>query len=126
MNKEGIGRPWRIGLNAHLLAGRPGYRRAGIHTYIAQLLNHLPVSAPDLEFFVFTNSKDEVSSRLANGTYTSRWPTSRRLFRIGWEQVSWPLTARREELDLIHAMAFVSPLFSPCPTVVIVYELSFI
>ena len=36
----------RVGLNAHLLSGRAGYRSAGIHSYISNLLRHLPMQAP--------------------------------------------------------------------------------
>jgi glycosyltransferase involved in cell wall biosynthesis len=33
---------------------------------------------------------------------------------------------RRDRVDLLHAMAFVSPLISPCPTVVTVLDLGFL
>jgi glycosyltransferase involved in cell wall biosynthesis len=54
----------------------------------------------------------------------SRWPTQRPPLRILWEQTVLPLAARR--FDLLHGLAFVAPLLAPCPTVVTVYDLSFI
>jgi len=114
-----------IGLNAHLLSGQQGYRRAGIHTYIAQQLNHLPSDVDDLNFVIFTNSQEELSSQLSSNSQSTRWPTGNRLFRIAWEQLSWPLAARRHKLDLLHGMAFVTPILAPCPTIVTVYDLSF-
>ncbi len=126
MTVEGLDRPWQIGLNAHLLSGQQGYRRAGIHTYIAQQLNHLPMSGNDFNFIVFTNSQDQLAPRLCSNSVSTRWPTGNRLFRIAWEQLSWPLAARVHKLDLLHGMAFVTPSIAPCPTVVTVYDLSFI
>jgi glycosyltransferase involved in cell wall biosynthesis len=46
--------------------------------------------------------------------------------RILWEQLAWPLLARKHRLDLLHSMAFVTPLVLPCPAVVTVYDLSFV
>jgi glycosyltransferase involved in cell wall biosynthesis len=126
MTVEGSDRLPHIGLNAHLLCGQQGYRRAGIHTYIAQQINHLPMIGSDLQFSVFTNFQDELDSRLSSNTISTRWPTGNRLVRIAWEQLSWPLAAQKRRLDLLHGMAFVTPVLSPCPTVVTVYDLSFI
>ena len=114
-----------IGLNAHLLSGQQGYRRAGIHTFIAQQLNHLPSDEDDLNFVIFTNSQEELSGARSFNSRSTRWPTGNRLFRIAWEQLSWPLAARRHKLDLLHGMAFVTPILAPCPTIVTVYDLSF-
>ncbi len=116
-------RPFRIAVNAHLLSSEAGYRRAGIHHYIAQVLNHLPQQA-DYEYLIFTRSKDALSARDDFTLQGSRWPTESRSVRILWEQLVWPWQARK--LDLMHSMAFVVPLWAPCPTVVTVYDLSFL
>ena len=125
MTVEVRGRSHLIGLNAHLLSGQRSYRRAGIHTYIAQQLNHLPLDEHDLKFVIYTNSKSELAASLADCSYSTRWPAKNRLFRIAWEQISWPIDARNRNLDLLHGMAFVTPVLAPCPTVVTVYDLSF-
>lgn len=57
---------------------------------------------------------------------TTRWPTEKRGVRILWEQVAWPLAAVRSGLDLLHSMAFVTPFWQPRPTMVTVYDLSFL
>jgi glycosyltransferase involved in cell wall biosynthesis len=113
-----------IGINAHLLSTEAGYRRAGIHQYIEQVLRHLP-AAGSLAYTVYTRQttgwgRDDwrlVSTRL---------PTAKRLARIAWEQVVWPALARRDRLALMHSMAFATPRLAPCPVVVTVYDLSFI
>ncbi len=56
----------------------------------------------------------------------SRLPTFRPVVRIFWEQVVQPLALKKEKVDLLHALAFVTPLLSPCPSVVTIYDLSFL
>lgn len=113
-----------IGINAHLLSGRSGYRRAGIHHYIAQLLKHLPV-AEEVRYVVYTQHAPEVT-RPDMRFVSSSLPTGRRALRILWEQLVWPVAALRARLDLLHSMAFVTPFLAPAPAVVTVYDLSFL
>ncbi len=115
----------KIGINAHLLSGQAGYRQAGIHTYISQLLNHLPVS-DDLTYHVFTQ---QGADQFLNGNLQvemSRLPTENPLVRIAWEQAAWWALAKRARVDVLHSMAFVTPLVAPLPKIVTVYDLSFI
>jgi glycosyltransferase involved in cell wall biosynthesis len=115
----------KIGINAHLLSGEAGYRQAGIHTYISQLLNHLP-STDDLHYHVFTQRGAEQFLQPHLQIEASRWPTRNPLVRIAWEQAAWLPLARRARVDLLHSMAFVTPFFAPIPKIVTVYDLSFI
>lgn len=108
-----------VGINAHLLYGEAGYRRAGIHQYIAQVLQHLP---PHFAYQFYTRHGLEQTEGV---TISSHLPTERRLVRILWEQLVWPWLAWRQQLDLLHGMAFVTPFFAPCPTIVTVFDLSF-
>ncbi len=112
-----------VGLNAHLLSGQAGYRRAGIHGYIANTLRHLPDADPGLRYTVFTGEGNPPDHpRLA--VRRSRLPASRPVTRILWEQAAQPW--QTGGLDLLHGMAFVSPALSRCPTVVTIYDLSFL
>lgn len=112
-----------IALNAHLLHGGASYRSAGIHQYLFNLLRHLPEAGPEFDFTVFTGAgRPELArARLEH----SRWPTQRPLLRILWEQLVQPLALARIRADLLHSLAFVSPLLNPAPAVVTVYDLSF-
>ncbi|MDT8304634.1 MAG: glycosyltransferase family 1 protein [Anaerolineae bacterium] len=113
-----------IGINAHLLSGEAGYRRAGIHHYIAQLLRFLP-AADGRRYTVHTRQRPLIDR--PDMTFAgTRWPTERRWARILWEQLAWPYAAWREQHNLVHSMAFVTPLLAPAPTVVTVYDLSFV
>jgi glycosyltransferase involved in cell wall biosynthesis len=126
-----------IGLNAHLLAGRAGYRSAGIHHYLAHLLRHLPEADPHLRYTLFVGPETDMTELSAPcpgaegrgadrgwRVNRSRWPTQHPPLRILWEQTALPLAARG--LDLLHGLAFVAPLLAPCPTLVTVYDLSFL
>ena len=114
----------KIGLNAHLLSGRDGYRSAGIHAYISQLLRHLPAAAPDdWRFEAMVGADCEMD--FAGVTLSrSRMDTRGPLRRILWEQTLQPSKLR--QYDLYHAMAFVAPLVLATPLVVTVYDLSFL
>ena len=115
----------RVGINAHLLSGEAGYRRAGIHQYIAQVLRHLPWEEGEPTYVVFTQQDNLFEDKPGITAVSSRLSTQNRLLRIFWEQVVWPWQAWRRGLKLLHSMAFVTPLLAPCPTVITVYDLSF-
>lgn len=119
-------RPCRVGLDAHLLSLTQTYRAAGINGYIFEVLNRLPAHAPGnppLEFVAFLR---EPAYRAPTDLRVerSRWDTANPWRRIAWEQSA--LAAASRELDLLHGMAFATPLAAACPTVVTVHDLSFL
>ncbi len=113
-----------IMLNAQLLSSQLGFRSAGIHGYIYNLLRHLPQVLPDSWHATAYVSKD--SPHQFDGLTLKRvaFNTQKPLNRILWEQAIQP--AHLFNTDLYHAMTFVSPLILPAPSVVTVYDLSFI
>ena len=117
-------KPIHIGLNAHLLSLAETYRGAGVNWYIHNLLTHLPRVDRDNRYTAFIGDGRFRGSGLA--LQLSRLPTSSPPIRIFWEQVVQPFALRKERVDLLHALAFVTPLLSPCPSVVTVYDLSFL
>ncbi len=117
------GSTWRVGVNAHLLSRQASYRSAGVHGYIFNLLRHLPAveEGSNLRYSVFVGEGQLHETGLLT-LVRSRWPTGRPVVRILWEQLALPWA----KLDLLHSAAFVSPLVPPAPTVVTVYDLSFV
>jgi glycosyltransferase involved in cell wall biosynthesis len=113
-----------IGLNAHLLSLAETYRGAGINWYIHNLLTHLPRVDHDNRYTAFIGDGGFTGPGLA--LKLSRLPTSRPVVRILWEQVAQPFALKKERVDLLHALAFVTPLISSCPSVVTIYDLSFL
>jgi glycosyltransferase involved in cell wall biosynthesis len=120
-------RPRRVGLNAHLLSLDRNYRGAGINGYICQLLRHLPAVGGDemplLQYRAYLHDAQfEASPGLS--VCRSRWDTGGPWRRIAWEQTR--LAANSRNLDLLHGLAFATPLACACPTVVTVHDLSFL
>jgi glycosyltransferase involved in cell wall biosynthesis len=114
-----------VALNAQLLCGRASYRSAGIHNYIDNLLKHLPAADPDFRYTVFVGEGEPQMSAGQAAIRRTRLPTIRPTVRIFWEQFVQPLELGRIRPDLLHSLAFVSPVAALCPAVVTVYDLSF-
>ena len=112
-----------VALNAQLLSGRASYRSAGIHQYIDNLLRCLPAADPDFRYTVFVGEgKPEMPGAIVRRTVL---PTHHPILRILWEQLWQPFVLQRVRPDLLHSLAFVSPVMASCPSVVTVYDLSF-
>ncbi len=113
-----------IGLNAHLLSGRAGYRSAGIHGYIYNTLAHLGAVVPE-SWRLTALAGTQTQAQFPNMALRhARFNTESPLRRIFWEQVIQP--GQLGEFDLYHALAFVAPVWLTVPMVVTVYDLSFI
>ncbi len=113
----------RVGFNAHLLSQQAGYRSAGIHGYIANLLRHLPAQAPaNWQFQALVGAASQASFAGVS-VKRSRFDTETPLRRIFWEQALQPFAIR--QYDIYHALAFVAPALLTAPMVVTVYDLSF-
>jgi glycosyltransferase involved in cell wall biosynthesis len=114
-----------VGLSAQLLSLGETYRSAGINRYIQNLLRALPDVAPGWQLTAFVGDpRFRPSPGLA--VHYARWPTANPWMRILWEQGAQPWVAWRERLDLLHALAYVTPVVVSCPTVVTVHDLSFV
>lgn len=113
----------KIGLNAQLLSHQDGYRTAGIHSYIHQLLSYLPHFAPTDWGFTAMVGRKNLTQFDDVALHRSYLDTDSPIKRILWEQVIQP--TKLGQFDLYHAMAFVAPMISRIPTVVTVYDLTF-
>jgi len=114
-----------IGLNAHLLSLAHTYRGAGIHWYIYNLLLNLALADQVNQYTVFLGDRRFPPN--SGLTLRTSWlPTTHPLVRIGWEQLVQPFVLWQEKIDLVHSLAFVTPLVSPCPSVITIYDLSFL
>lgn len=118
--------PWRprVALNAQLLRLEAGYRSAGISRYILNLLRNLANATPDFDLHAFT-TEPQASKELSGLTIRSTLlPTHHPIGRILWEQTQFPWQLLRN-FELLHSLAYVSPLFIRVPAIVTVYDLSF-
>jgi glycosyltransferase involved in cell wall biosynthesis len=113
-----------IGLNAHLLSSRAGYRTAGIHGYIYNMLAHLGNVAPEnWRFTAMVGSTNQARFPKIE-MRRSRLDTESPMRRIVWEQAIQPWGLG--DFDLYHALAFVAPVVLRVPMVVTIYDLSFL
>ncbi|MBI3537896.1 MAG: glycosyltransferase family 4 protein [Chloroflexi bacterium] len=115
----------RVGLNAQLLNLSGNYRSAGISWYIYYLLKQLETDQR-FAYTVFLNdpraSADFIKLQLAR----TRLPTRNPLVRILWEQLFLSRALARARVDLFHALAFAAPRVNSIPSIVTIYDLSFL
>ncbi len=118
-----------LALNAHLLDFGGTYRAAGISRYIAGLLRGLQQVDVVNGYIVYLDKTPLPAGLFHAGNFRaaqSRLATGRPLVRIAWEQVAQPVLLARSRPTLLHSMAYASPLLWNGPTVVTVYDLSFL
>ncbi|NLX10844.1 MAG: glycosyltransferase family 4 protein [Chloroflexi bacterium] len=115
-----------VGLSAYLLSGQSGYRSAGINGYIYHLIQALPDADPAFTYTLMTGSQAVIPPDDRLRVRRTPWAMGRPLRRIAWEQTMQPATIVRAGFDLLHALAFVTPVLAALPSVVTVYDLSFV
>lgn len=120
---ESQNQPIHVAINAHLMAGDPSYRSAGVHQYIYHLLLYLPQAGCRITAFLGATGQLSAPGVAAHST---RWPTHRPAARVLWEQLAQPQALKTVGADLAHAPVYVGPLVAPCHVVVTVHDLSFI
>ncbi|MBV9323636.1 MAG: glycosyltransferase family 4 protein [Chloroflexi bacterium] len=116
----------RIALNAQLLSFAGSYRNGGISRVIYHTLAELGRDPRGHAYEVFvpeapqTNGWGSLNFRVS-GKHTQS-PTR----RILWEQTSFARQLRQLKPDLVHGMAYAVPVGWSGPSVVTVYDLSFL
>ena len=118
-----------VAINAQLLSFAPSYRSGGISRYIYHLLKELArlESAHTITAVVPDLPPDQAHwQRAGLRLRRSLWPTRRPVMRILWEQFAQPLALKRANVDVVHATGYVAPLLWRGPSVVTVYDLSFL
>jgi glycosyltransferase involved in cell wall biosynthesis len=119
----------QLALNAHLLNFGETYRAAGISRYIAGLLRGLQQVDAVNGYTVYVGKTPLPAGLFHAGNFRvshSRFPTHHPLARIAWEQIAQPFLLSARRPDLLHSLAFVSPLLWTGASVVTVYDLSFL
>ena len=114
-----------IALNGHLLSGKSSYRSAGIHGYLYNTLIRLPDAAPEMDFTVMVGRGRSLEG-LRMGKQVSVLSTEHPIVRIIWEQLLAPLALARLRPALLHGMAFTTPVLWRGPTVVTIFDMSFV
>lgn len=117
--------PKHVAINGHLLSGKATYRSAGIHGYMLNTLRCLADVEPSWRYSLYTGPESvQPDPRLQ--LYRSQIATHNPLIRIVWEQLAAPFVMANGRPDLLHGMAFSLPLAWFGPSVVTIYDMSFI
>lgn len=116
----------RIGLNLlYLIPGMVG----GTETYAAGLLQGLVTIAHDDEFFIFVN-REASDWPLPTAPNLTRvicpMAASNRAERYYFEQTQLPRILRQYQIDLIHSLGYVGPVFCSCPSVLTIPDLNYV
>ena len=118
----------RIGINAHKLYTSQNYHNAGISRYVQRLIWHLARADTAHHFVLSTNEQLRRWEGLEGPRLTlhsTRWPTTRPVVRVLWEQLVQPWASWSQRLDLLHCPLNVIPLVGSLPCILTVHDLSF-
>ena len=111
----------RIGINLlYLLPGLVG----GTETYAKCLLDALALVDDQNQYVVFVN-RESRSWPLPEGFERVVCPVdaTNRASRYLFEQFRLPFLLSRNKVDLVHSLGYVTPFFTPCPSVVSILDI---
>ncbi|MEN9479174.1 MAG: hypothetical protein RLZZ298_569 [Pseudomonadota bacterium] len=99
-------REFRVGIDARFITRQP---RRGIGNYSLNLVNELVRLESSVDFVLYIAESDNecLLPQLPNVTIRKLWPASYPL----WENVSLPIAAKNDRLDLLHCLGNTAPLF---------------
>jgi len=123
-----IQRTLRLALNAQLLSRQQSFRSGGISRVIFHLLAELARDGRGHTFDAFVPEAPTEASLLGPALryHPSGAATVRPARRIAWEQTALPRHLRGLQPDLLHGLAYALPMGWSGPSVVTVYDLSFL
>ena len=116
----------RIGLN--LLYIIPGHN-GGTQTYAESLINALAALNTEDKFTVFVSEEGaalELPSQANFRKIVCPVRALRREARYMYEQIVFPRLLHRYQLDVLHSLGYVCPLFPPCRSVVTIHDLNYL
>ena len=113
----------RIGINAlYLLPNQVG----GSEVYLRNLLSALAKIDRKNEYFIFSNIENNNTFNINEDNFREilcMVKAVSRTKRILWEQVILPFKVKKLDLDILFSPGFTSPFFTPCRSVVAIYDL---
>jgi glycosyltransferase involved in cell wall biosynthesis len=116
----------KIALNAQLLSFDESYRSGGISRVIYHLLAELGRDARGHTYDVFVPRAPETNGFGILRFHPSGAHTLRPPLRIAWEQTALPRQLASLKPDVMHGLAYAVPAAWTGPSVVTIYDLSFL
>lgn len=112
----------RIGIDARFLTHpQPG----GFKTYTEQLIRALLEVDPDNEYILYVDRPPiaEMITPLALNATVRVVPGTAPFIGMPWrEQIGLAMQARRDRIDVLHALCLTAPVNAPCPLVVTIHD----
>ncbi|MGB9754961.1 MAG: hypothetical protein C0183_13430 [Roseiflexus castenholzii] len=112
----------RIGIDARFLTHpQPG----GFKTYTEQLIRALLEVDPDNEYILYVDRPPiaEMITPLAPHATVRVVPGTAPFIGMPWrEQIGLVMQARRDRIDVLHALCLTAPVHAPCPLVVTIHD----
>lgn len=116
----------RIGIDIRSMSAA-GLGR-GMATYAANLVTQVVRFAQEEQVYLFVSRDQDVPPFLVDGIVPSnvqvirlRRPTRNIFF---WDQLLWYPLLKRLRIDVFHSLAYGVPLWTPCPTIATIYDLT--
>ncbi len=107
--------------------------RTGVGVYAENLVRELPhqLAARDALFLLIQRDEEPIRKLMRNFTNVHVIPLPTSLFRnrallFLFEQIAMPLLLLWKKIDVVHSLHYTHPLFSPCPRVVTIHDLTFL
>jgi glycosyltransferase involved in cell wall biosynthesis len=113
----------RIGIDATALPTQP----VGAGNYIIQFVKALAKMDLDYEIVVFAQKSKRDLFDIPNDE-NLHWvivPDKSPMYRLIWEQTTFPRLVRRAELDLLHSLHYTQPVLLGCPSIVTIHDMTF-
>ena len=104
----------------------PLARDAGIGLVNRELFRALPSQIGPKDDVVWYSNLESGSPNRRIRVQPTSWPTQLSSVRVLWQQMSLPFALTRDGVDVLLAMAFVSPLRTSVPSVVVIHDLYFL
>ena len=113
----------RIGIDATALPAQP----VGVGNYIIQFVKALAKMDIDYELIVFAQKSKRDLFDIPNDE-NLHWvivPDKSPMYRLIWEQTTFPKLVHRAEVDLLHSLHYTQPIRLGCPSIVTIHDMTF-
>lgn len=113
----------RIGIDVTPLPKKP----VGAGQYIINLVNGILQSDSEFDYYIIAHEDDFPFFQLPE-KFKEKFifvSDHGRGIRILWEQFILPFVLLKNKIDLLHCLHYSRPIFSPCPVIVTIHDMTF-
>lgn len=112
----------RIGIEAQRIFRK---KKGGMDVVAAEIINSLQKLDKDNEYIIYAAQEEEVSDVIRE-TANFKIKYIKGLSYVGWEQLSLPMQAKQDKLDLLHCTSNTAPLWGKVPLIVTIHDIIYL